>query len=52
MRSEKVPETSVIFNQLTSLIAQDDLINFSRREASDADDKASRKYGQLFVPFT
>jgi hypothetical protein len=30
---DMIPETSVIFNQLTGLIAQADLINFSRRES-------------------
>jgi hypothetical protein len=32
MGTEMVPETSVIFNQLTWLIAREDYINFSRRE--------------------
>jgi hypothetical protein len=34
MMSEMVPETSVIFSQLTRLIARDDFINFSHNEAS------------------
>jgi hypothetical protein len=32
MGTEKVPETSVIFNQLTRLIAREDFINVSHRE--------------------
>jgi hypothetical protein len=33
MGTDTVPETSVIFNQLTQLIAQEDFINFSCHES-------------------
>jgi hypothetical protein len=33
MGTEMVPETSVMFNQLARLIAQEDFINFGRHES-------------------
>jgi hypothetical protein len=59
MGTQMVPETSVIFNQLTQLVAREDLINFGRLKTSNlklelifiARGPHSAAFGRSVVPF-